>query len=49
MDPDFQILISIIIGIHIKMFCFKLQQNRFINEEFDFFEWGGGEQRDSHL
>ena len=24
------------------MFCFKFQQNHTINEEFDFFEGGGG-------
>ena len=29
---------SIIIGEHMKMLCFKFYQNRLINEEFDF--WG---------
>ena len=33
-----KILISIIIAKHMQMFCFKFQQNRTINEEFDFFE-----------
>ena len=36
------ILISIIIGKHMKMLRFKLQQNRTINEEFDFLR---GERR----
>ena len=40
--------ISIIIGKQIKMLCSKYQQNRNVNEEFDFFEWdkeGGGGKR----
>ena len=40
-DPHSWTLISIIIGKHVKMFCSKFQQNRTINEEFDFF-WGRG-------
>ena len=37
-----KILISIIIGNHMKMLRFKFHQNRTINEEFDFFEAGKG-------
>ena len=33
--------ISIIIGKHMQMFCFKFQQNRTINEEFDFLRGEG--------
>ena len=35
-----QVIISIIIGKHMKMFCFKFQQNRTINREFDFLRGG---------
>ena len=34
--PYLYILTSIIIGKHMKMLCFQFQQNRTINEEFDF-------------
>ena len=34
--------ISNIISKHMKMLCFKCQQNRTVNEEFDFFEGGAG-------
>ena len=39
--PHLLIFNSIIIGKHMKMFCFKFQPNRTINEEFDFFEGEG--------
>ena len=35
-----KILISIIIGNHMKMLCLKFNQNRTVNEEFNFFEEG---------
>ena len=31
----------LLVYIHKKMFCFKFEQNRTINEEFDYFECGG--------
>ena len=34
-------LMSIIIDKHVEMFCFKFQQNRTINKEFDFLRGGG--------
>ena len=51
-EPHFEILISIIIGIHIKMLCFKFKQDRTIHEEFYFFECGkreGGRGRGPHF
>ena len=47
LNPHLKIVISIIIGKRMKMFCFKFQQNRTINEEFDIFEGEG--QWDHHL
>ena len=41
--PYLYILDSIIIGKHMKMFCFKFQQNRTINKEFDCLKEGGGQ------
>ena len=35
-------MVNINIGKHMEMFGFKFQQNRNINEEFDFFEGGRG-------
>ena len=35
------IYISIIFGKHMEMMCFKFNQNRTINEKFNFFEKGG--------
>ena len=42
-DPHLKILISVIIGKHTHMFCFKSQRNHTMNEELYFFEggWGG--------
>ena len=37
-DPNFWILISIIIGKHMKIFGFKFQLKCTINAEFDFFK-----------
>ena len=42
-DPHSWIWISIIIGKHMQMFRFKFQQNRTINEQFNFLRGGGGE------
>ena len=39
---NLQIVITIIIGKHIQIFCFKFQQNRTINEKFDFIDMRGG-------
>ena len=36
---------TIIVGTHMKLLGFKFQQNRTINEKFDFFEGGGGGRR----
>ena len=42
-EPHLKMLISIIIGKHMKMLCFKFHQNCTINEEFYF----GGEGQNS--
>ena len=45
-DPHIQILISIIIGTHMKWLGIKFEQNRTLNEEFVSFE-GERERRGS--
>ena len=51
MNEEFDFLITFIIGKHMKMLCFKFQQNHTIYEELDFLRggWRGGGAREPHL